>query len=132
MAQLVDHAKIKDVDNSAVATPDTKPIEEIDRQHAGNGLVFNGIRASPTLGALLKAFSYSQVQQLNVGVGGGVEAFHPTTLTVWRHRVAASDRPQRIFEVVRELILETGVVKGKTRRATDSTILEDVVARQDK
>jgi hypothetical protein len=58
-------------------------------------------------------------------------AFHPTTLTVWRRRLAASDRPQRIFEVVRQVILETGAVKGKTRRAMDSTILDDAVARQD-
>jgi hypothetical protein len=58
-------------------------------------------------------------------------AFHPTTLTVWRRRLAASDRPQRIFEVVRQVILETGAVKGKPRRAMDSTILDDAVARQD-
>jgi len=58
-------------------------------------------------------------------------AFHPTTLTVWRKRLAASKRPQRIFEVVRQVIIETGAVKGKTRRAMDSTILDDAVARQD-
>jgi transposase len=58
-------------------------------------------------------------------------AFHPTTLTVWRRRLAASKRPQRIFEVVRQVIIETGAVKGKTRRAMDSTILDDAVARQD-
>jgi IS5 family transposase len=58
-------------------------------------------------------------------------AFHPTTLTVWRRRLAASDRPQRIFEVVRQVIIETGAVAGKHRRALDSTILDDAVARQD-
>jgi hypothetical protein len=58
-------------------------------------------------------------------------AFHSTTLTVWRNRLATSDRPQRIFEVVRQVIIETGAVKGKTRRALDSTILDDAVARQD-
>jgi len=59
------------------------------------------------------------------------KGFDPSTLTYWRRRLAASDRPQRIFEVVREVIAETGAVKGKTRRVLDSTILDDAVARQD-
>jgi len=59
------------------------------------------------------------------------KGFDPSTLTYWRRRLASSDRPQRIFEVVREVIAETGAVKGKTRRALDSTILDDAVARQD-
>lgn len=57
--------------------------------------------------------------------------FDPSTLTYWRRRLAASDRPQRIFDVVRDVIAETGAVAGKTRRALDSTILDDAVARQD-
>lgn len=57
--------------------------------------------------------------------------FDPSTLTYWRRRLAASDRPQRIFEVVREVIAETGAVAGRQRRALDSTILDDAVARQD-
>lgn len=59
------------------------------------------------------------------------KGFDPSTLTYWRRRLAASDRPQRIFEVVRNVITETGAVAGKTRRALDSTILDDAVARQD-
>ena len=59
------------------------------------------------------------------------KGFDPSTLTYWRRRLAGSDRPQRIFEVVREVIAETGAVAGKTRRALDSTILDDAVARQD-
>ena len=59
------------------------------------------------------------------------KGFDPSTLTYWRRRLAASDRPQRIFEVVREVITETGAVAGKQRRALDSTILDDAVARQD-
>lgn len=59
------------------------------------------------------------------------KGFDPSTLTYWRRRLAASDRPQRIFEVVREVISETGAVAGKQRRALDSTILDDAVARQD-
>ncbi|MBO0842326.1 MAG: transposase, partial [Nocardioides sp.] len=57
--------------------------------------------------------------------------FHPTTLTVWRNRLAASNAPNRIFEVVRDVITSTGVLAGKHRRALDSTILDDAVARQD-
>ncbi len=66
-------------------------------------------------------------------VGLAVEAtsFHPTTLTYWRRRLAASDRPNRIFEVVRQVVDQTGVLKGKSRRALDSTVLDDAVATQD-
>ena len=57
--------------------------------------------------------------------------FHPSTLTYWRRRLEASTRPHRIFEVVTEVINETGALNGKTRRALDSTIVDDAVARQD-
>jgi Transposase DDE domain/Transposase domain (DUF772) len=59
------------------------------------------------------------------------EGFHPTTLTYWRRRLAASDRPDRIFEAVRAVIAATGVLDGKTRRAVDSVVLDDAVATQD-
>ena len=58
-------------------------------------------------------------------------AFDSSTLTYWRRRLAASARPNRIFETVAEVIAQTGAVAGKTRRALDSTILDDAVARQD-
>src|SRR3954463_12708564 len=58
-------------------------------------------------------------------------SFHPTTLTYWRRRLACSTRPNRIFEVVRQVVAETGVLTGKTRRALDSTVLDDAVATQD-
>lgn len=61
----------------------------------------------------------------------GDKGFHPSTLTYWRRRLAASDRPHRIFEVVREVITATGVLAGKHRRALDSTVFDDAVARQD-
>jgi hypothetical protein len=35
------------------------------------------------------------------------EGFQPTTLTVWRIRLRASDRPKRIFEAVRAVIAAT-------------------------
>ena len=59
------------------------------------------------------------------------KGFDASSLTVWRARLAASERPQRIFEVVRDVIDQTGAVKGRARRALDSTILDDAVARQD-
>jgi transposase len=65
------------------------------------------------------------------GVAVDAAAFHPSTLTYWRRRLAASARPHRIFEVVRQLVIETGAVSGKNRRALDSTVLDDAVARQD-
>lgn len=58
-------------------------------------------------------------------------AFHPTTLTYWRRRLAASERPNRIFDAVKAVVAETGVLSGKTRRALDSTVLDDAVATQD-
>jgi len=65
------------------------------------------------------------------GVAIDAGSFHPSTLTYWRRRLAASGRPHRIFEVVRQLVVETGAVRGKNRRALDSTVLDDAVARQD-
>src|SRR5215213_9124790 len=57
--------------------------------------------------------------------------FHPTVLTYWRRRLAASARPDRIFDAVREVVAATGALTGKTRRALDSTVLADAVATQD-
>lgn len=65
------------------------------------------------------------------GIAVDAAAFHPSTLTYWRRRLAGSGRPHRIFEVVREVITETGVLQGRHRRALDSTVLDDAVARQD-
>jgi IS5 family transposase len=59
------------------------------------------------------------------------EGFHPTVLTLWRNKLRASDAPERIFDAVRTVIAETGVLKGKSRRALDSTVLDDAVATQD-
>jgi hypothetical protein len=59
------------------------------------------------------------------------EGFHPTVLTYWRRRLARSDRPNRIFGAVRQVISQTGALAGKTRRAVDSLVLDDAVATQD-
>jgi hypothetical protein len=57
--------------------------------------------------------------------------FHPTVLTLWRRRLGRSDRPQRIFDAVREVVATSGALTGKTRRVLDATVLEDAVATQD-
>lgn len=59
------------------------------------------------------------------------EAFHPTVLTLWRNKLRASEAPQRIFDAVRQVVNASGVLAGKHRRALDSTVLDDAVARQD-
>src|SRR5215203_5468792 len=45
------------------------------------------------------------------------EGFHPTVLTLWRNKLRVSERPQRIFDAVREVIDATNLLAGKTRRA---------------
>lgn len=59
------------------------------------------------------------------------EGFHHSVLTYWRSRLRASERPERIFDAVREVVDATGVLRGKKRRALDSTLLDDAVATQD-
>ena len=59
------------------------------------------------------------------------EGFHPTVLTLWRNKLRASEAPERIFEAVRAVIDATGIIKGKTRRVLDSTVLDDAVTTQD-
>ncbi len=65
------------------------------------------------------------------GLALGDEGFHPTVLTLWRNKLRASGQPQRIFDAVRQVVAQTGVLKGKARRALDSTLLDDAVATQD-
>ena len=49
--------------------------------------------------------------------------FDYSVLTYWRTRLRHSDRPERILEAVREVVTATGVLRGRTRRALDSTLL---------
>ena len=65
------------------------------------------------------------------GLAVTATAFHPTTLIYWRRRLLDSDRPNRIFDAVGQVVAQTGVLSGKTRRALDSTVLDDAVATQD-
>jgi transposase len=59
------------------------------------------------------------------------EGFHPTVLVLWRNKLRASEAPQRIFDAVRAVVNESGVIAGKHRRSLDSTVLDDAVQRQD-
>ncbi|HUY48253.1 MAG TPA: transposase [Streptosporangiaceae bacterium] len=55
----------------------------------------------------------------------------PSSLVYWRNRIAKSQRPHRVSEAVRKVARESGVLKGRRRRAVDSAILADAVATQD-
>jgi hypothetical protein len=57
--------------------------------------------------------------------------FDPSSLVYWRKRIAKSGRPHRVNDAVRKIVQETGVLRGRRRRAVDSTILADAVATQD-
>ena len=59
------------------------------------------------------------------------QGFDPSSLVYWRQRIARSERPHRVNDAVRKIVEETGVLKGRRRRAVDSTILADGVATQD-
>src|SRR6266704_1983444 len=51
--------------------------------------------------------------------------FDPSSLVYWRGRISRSERPHRVNEAVRKIVEQTGVLKGRRRRAVDSTILAD-------
>jgi IS5 family transposase len=87
----------------------------------------HGLSDSETVDALTYDLRWKAACGLPVTAAG----FHSTTLTYWRRRLAASERPNRIFEVVKAVVAETGVLTGKTRRVLDSTVLDDAVATQD-
>jgi IS5 family transposase len=86
-----------------------------------------GLSDSETVDAVTFDLRWKAACGLPVTAG----AFHATTLTCWRRRLAASDRPNRIFEAVKAVVAQTGALAGKTRRALDSTVLDDAVATQD-
>jgi DDE family transposase len=76
---VIEHVMIRGAANGAGANPVAKvmslvagmvagadSIEDMDRlRHAGNGVVFDQIRAPSTLGTFLRAFTHGHVQQLN-------------------------------------------------------------------
>jgi Transposase DDE domain/Transposase domain (DUF772) len=58
-------------------------------------------------------------------------SFDPSTLVYWRRRIAASDRPDRVFDAVARIIADTGILCGRRKRCVDSTVFDDAVATQD-
>src|SRR5204863_5332372 len=54
-----------------------------------------------------------------------------SSLVYWRNRIARSERPHRVSDAVKAVIGQTGILRGRRRRAADSTILADAVATQD-
>jgi hypothetical protein len=87
----------------------------------------HGLSDSETVDAVAFDLRWKTACGLPVTAG----AFHATTLTYWRRRLAASDSPNRIFEAVKAVVAQTGALAGRTRRALDSTVLDDAVATQD-
>ena len=68
-----------------------------------------------------------------VAIGAPLDdpGFDPSSLVYWRNRIARSARPHRVNDAVRKVVEQTGILKGRRRRAVDSTILADAVATQD-
>jgi Transposase domain (DUF772)/Transposase DDE domain len=68
-----------------------------------------------------------------IAIGASLDdpGFNPSSLVYWRNRIAKSARPHRVNDAVKEVIEQTGILKGRHRRAADSTILADAVATQD-
>jgi len=97
------------------------------------------LAAAITLQALHGLSDFETVQELRCdlrwkaacGLGLHDMAFDPSLLAYFRRRLSRSVRPNRVFEPVREVVQATGVLKGKHRRALDSTVLDDAVATQD-
>jgi IS5 family transposase len=65
------------------------------------------------------------------GLGLHDTAFDSSLLTYFRRRLQRSQDPNRLFTKVREVVAATGVLRGRKRRALDSTVLDDAVATQD-
>jgi len=78
-----------------------------------------------------EAVRYDLRWKLAAGLALDDPGIHPTSLVIWRKRVARSARPHRLNEAVRHVVEATGIVKGRRRRTVDSTILADAVASQD-
>jgi IS5 family transposase len=97
------------------------------------------LAAAVTLQALNGLSDIETVQELRCdlrwkaacGLGLYDTAFDSSLLAYFRRRLSRSADPQRIFTAVRAVVAETGVLKGRVRRALDSTVLDDAVATQD-
>jgi len=77
------------------------------------------------------ALSYDIRWKVACGRSPDQMSFDPSALVYWRRRIAASDRPDRVFDAVAEVIAQTGILRGRRRRCADSTVFDDAVATQD-
>jgi len=66
-----------------------------------------------------------------IGAAPDDAGFDSSSLVYWRNRIAKPARPHRVSDAVKAVIAETGILRGRRRRAVDSTILADGVATQD-
>jgi len=55
-------------------------------------------------------------------------SFDPSALVYWRRRIAASQRPDRVFDAVAAVIAGTGILAGRRKRCVDSTVFDDAAA----
>ena len=78
-----------------------------------------------------EAFRFDVRWKAAAGAALDDAGFDPSSLVYWRNRIAKSQRPHRVNDAVKTVIAETGVLRGRRRRAVDSTILADAVATQD-
>ena len=65
------------------------------------------------------------------GLAIGDEGFDPSVLVLWRQRLRASSRPERIFDAVRAVAAQCGALSKTSMRALDSTVLYDAVTTED-
>jgi Transposase domain (DUF772) len=56
------------------------------------------------------------------GAALGDAGFDPSTLVYWRNRIAESERPHRVHDAVKKVVEQTGILRGRRRRAVDSAI----------
>jgi hypothetical protein len=78
-----------------------------------------------------EALTFDLRWKIACGLALDVKGFHFSALSYWRGLIARSDDPDRIWDVLARVMGECGVLRGKKRRAVDSTVLDDAVARQD-
>jgi len=95
-----------------------------------SALVLQALQGVSDRGAA-EALAYDLRWKAACGIGVDEWAWHPTTFTVWRNRIAKSAHPGLVFDAVAKIIAESGALTGRRRRVVDSTVVDDAVARQD-
>src|SRR5262249_9193228 len=75
-------------------------------------------------GETAEAFRFDVRWKAAAGAALDDPGFDPSTLVYWRRRLAKSARPHRVNDAVRAVAEQSGVLRGRRRRAVDSTILD--------